>query len=380
MTKKPRDRISRRSVCAMSVGTLAILTVSPFSGAGPLEHLFQSKDHYTGPVAKRVAEFNESFPVGGLAFSADGAQLATNALVAGLDTDIWDWSGKSHIVRVLHKTAPSGSGDAIRYSPDGMLLAVGHQIDTREAGFGIVRIWNTSTGKIVHDIGEPRGAGGFMGLAFSPDGKWFYRTVDIGRSNIDGFVVHRTDTWEQVWGLLTRPFFPRTLTVSPDGQFVAIAGATGNFGPPITWYPKILVVDLQARKVIRTIEQAFPEHNQIHALAWSPDGKHLAAGGIVQGSFPGPDAVRLFDPTTATLIGTEQGEPSFVTGLVYTPDGRYLIEGHIDRAVRIWDGSHTNLLQRIPVDFHSHTILAVSPDSRYFSIAEGERVSVWELQ
>jgi WD40 repeat protein len=343
-----------------------------------LSSLVSSNGKSMGHIATKVAEFKETFPVGGIDFNSDGTELATNAMVAGLDTDIWDWS-KGHIVRVLHKTAPAGEGNAIRYSADGKLLAVGHMLDTKENGLGLIRIWNTQTGEVVHDIQEPQGAGGTMGLAFTPDGKFLVRTVDRGRNPGNTLIVQKTDSWEAAWGLSTLPFFANSLALSSDGQSVAIAGATGKFGPPLIWYPKILIVDLQSRQVVRTIEQAFPNDNEIHSLAWSPNGKQLAAGTIVQGSFAGPDAVKIFDATTGTQIAHEPADFAYVSGLVYSPDSRYVIEGYVDRAVRIWDSSHNTLLQEIPVDIHSRTVLSISRDSRYLAIAEGEHISVWQL-
>jgi WD40 repeat protein len=370
---------------ALVATLVALMTHLSTTSAEPLSNLFGSK---SPPVAKKVADFNETFVVGGLDFNLDGTQLATNATVDGRDVHIWDWRDHSHMVRVLHKDAAAGDGNAIQYSPDGTLLAVGHAGEKLQNGIRVIRIWNTRTGEIVHDIADAVGGSGFMSFVFSPDGKFLIRTLERVGSPGDYVVVVRTGTWEQVWGLATLPFIPRTLSISPDGQFAALGGeALVLVHPPVLpvkHHAQILIVDLAKRQVVRTIDRAFPDNNEIHTLGWSPDGKSLAAGVIVDpnpgGSYAGHDAVKIFDPATGAQLADEPGEVAYVAGLSYSPNGHYLVEGYIDGKARIWDGEHKTLLQSIPVDDHFHTVLSVSRDSRYLAIADGKHISIWELK
>jgi len=335
------------------------------------------------PVAKKVAEYRENpeFVVGGLDFNGDGSQLATNGMVAGPEVHVWKWRTPSQIVRVLPMNSSAGGGDAIRYSPDGSLLAVGHVLDRPEVGFGLVRVWDTKTWAVADDIAEPKGASGEMGFAFSPDARLLVRTMD--RLSGPNIVLHRTDTWEALWGVTTRPFVPRKLALSPDGRFAAVAGSTtslGPNGPPVIVRPQILIVDLSGGRIVRTIE-AFPDYNAIQALDWRPDGSALAAGAIVGGSYPGPNAVKIFDPRSGReLLDEPATDAAFVSALRYSRNGRYLIEGYIDGNVRIWDGEHRHLLQAIPVNNRFNPALSISPDSRFFAIAVGQDVSVWEVK
>jgi WD40 repeat protein len=221
-----------------------------------------------------------------------------------------------------------------------------------------------------------------MGLAFSSDGKLLFPVVESFGGESDRLAVDRTDTWETVWSIATKPLFLKTLALSPDGQFAAIAGEVAAFGPPIIHRPQILIVDFSERQVVPTIFGAFPDQNEIQTLAWSPDGQLLAAGAIVQSTFPGPDVVKIFNPRTgAQMAGEPVADTAYahVSGLSYSPDGQYLVEGYLDGKVRIWDGKHTKLLQAIPVSDHFHTVVGVSRDIRYFAIGDGKEISVWEL-
>jgi WD40 repeat protein len=361
---------------ALLVTFVALTTTLPAS-TEPLSN----SSHSAGPVATKVAEFAEDFVVSSVDFNADGTQLATNAMVDGLDVHIWDWRGKSHIVRVLNKNAAAGAGNALHYSVDGSLLAVGHTRAIERYGFALIRIWSVRSGDVVHDIAEPKGAGDEMAFAFTPDGKFFVRTVDRGGQPGDYLVVHSTATWKQVWGLSTLPFIPHSMALSPDGRLAAVGGETLALeSMKMKAYPKILLVDLDAKQVVRTIDQPFPEHNEIQTLAWSPDGKSLAAGAVVDGTYRGPDAVKIFDPITGAQIFGEPAASAFVYGLSYSPDGRYLAEGYIESHVRIWDGQHKTILQAIPVNNHFRCVLKMSRDSRYLAIAVGKQVSIWELK
>ncbi|MGP0054025.1 MAG: WD40 repeat domain-containing protein, partial [Steroidobacteraceae bacterium] len=337
------------SIAALTLAT--VMSVQP-AGAGSVTELYTSKSPESAPVATKVAEFKEDFVVGGLDFSADGTQLASNAMMAGLDVHIREWRGNNHIVRVFHKTAPSGEGNAIKFSIDGSLLAVGHSLDTRENGYGLIRIWDANTGAIIYDVKEPQGASGTMTFAFLPDGKSFIRTVNRGGGPGNYLVVHKTDTWAVDWGLPTLPLTPRSLAISPHGHFATIGGQVLGPGPGFVFSPQIAIIDLEKRQIVRTIDSVFPDANQVQTLAWSPDGTSIAAGCIVDGSFRGPNAVRFFDPMTGAEIAHETADTAFVSALAYTPNGKYLIEGEIDHHVRLWDASHKSLLQTIPVNEH----------------------------
>ncbi|MEO7207222.1 MAG: hypothetical protein ABI145_10625 [Steroidobacteraceae bacterium] len=367
------------------VGTLVFAAVLPCSGQTPqgissFSKMFKSKDTYMGPVATKIAEFKEDSPVGGLAFNADGTRLAVNPTFADPDLHVWDWSTSKRIERVFHNVGPPGVGNAIQYSVDGSLLAVGHERASPQNAFEIIRIWNARDASIRNSINEPTG-GASKSIGFTPDGTFFVRTISHAGNPRDNLIIHRVDNWSVAWGLRTFPLVPRSLALSADSRFAAVGGETYPAGPTINTHPQILIVDLSRHEIVRTIDGVFPDHNQVLTLAWSPSGKAIAAGAVVGGTSPGPDAVKIFDPTTGIQTAREPTvRPAYVSGLAFTPDGRYLIEAFIDGHARIWDSQHRSLLQSIPVDDHFHPAVAVSRDSRHVALASGINVSVWAIQ
>ncbi len=381
MIRKPRDRMSRRSVCTMSIGALASVAFPRLSAAGPLEHLFQSKDHYTGPVAKKLAEFKEEeFYPSALAFNGGGSQLAVNFMVATDGVHLWNWRDPKSHPRILDYPGGPGDGSALAYTPDGKFLAVRHGImnDGR-----VIRIWNAETGELAQEVVEHQGQGVSAGMTFSPDNKLIALTISNASSpNRDQILVFQTDTWELAWALRTLPFLADLAAFSPDGKLLALSGIEWpRVGTPPTH--KILVFDIATRQVVLTINAPFPDYISPSALAWSPDGLHLAAGGCAGCGHretdipPSSETVNVIEVATGVRVATVKARLSSLNGLAYSPNGKYLIAGSVDDSVQIMDGHTYALLQRIPGDGRS---VAVSRDSRYLAIAAYPRISVWELK
>ena len=68
-----------------------------------------------------------------------------------------------------------------------------------------------------------------------------------------------------------------------------------------------------------------------HSVAFSPDGRRLAAGSN------GQEAVKLWDVETRQEVLTLSGEGSLFSGLSFSSDGRYLMKliGNLERAAAL---------------------------------------------
>src|SRR5262245_47021452 len=94
------------------------------------------------------------------------------------------------------------------------------------------------------------------------------------------------------------------------------------------------VARLQAQRV-------FPERDTVLTVAFSPDGKTLAAGGY-------ENLVRLWDIATGQERLVLRGHISTVCCIAYAPDGKTLAScGHGNDA-RVWDAATGKVVLRIP--------------------------------
>jgi WD40 repeat protein len=247
----------------------------------------------------------------------------------------------------------------VAYSPDGQLIASG--------GFGTVRLWEAATGK-------PRGTlrdieGHVFALRFSPDGTLL---AGCGSASSDHQAAGQIALWEVATG---KPRFKiqdgawaRCLDLSPDGTLLAVGhdrgvpllvdAANGTSRPiPGRWDTgvsavafapdgKTLAVACGAQKQLRFLEgrsggelHRLDAGGYVRALAFTPDGQTLAS------AQDGPHRVRLWDvPGRKPLRDLDgprrQAKPPFpgmTLSVAVSPDGRAVAAGDDDGSLHSGD-------------------------------------------
>ncbi len=237
--------------------------------------------------------------IAALAYSPDGRRLATAGLEMSRNLQIWVPAKRP---RKLELVGHTNKVRTVAFSPDGRLLASGGSDRT-------IRLWDPSDG---HPLATLEGHGdNVREVAFSPDGRI------LGSAS--------TDATARFWDVATRrtisivrgpePF--SAIAFAPDGT-AAVADEAG-------------IVRLIEPASGREVSRIHSEDQEVRALAFSADGRTLAAAGLGR-------VIRLWDPLTGEELLTLEGHTGQINDLAFSPDGLTLASAGHEGAVRLWNG------------------------------------------
>jgi len=246
-----------------------------------------------------------TFTVGGsfTTFSADGRQFISyphgNAVKlrdAVTGNEIRTFTGHTKVV------------NSAAFSPDGKQIVTGSED-------GTIKLWDTAMGNEIRSYKQKYY--GVQCVAFSPDGK---QILSGGTGQITLWKVDSDKAVLDFKGL--NIYFVTYVAFSPDGKQV-LSDAYNLFN----YDNDVKLWDVKTGKAIKT----FKGHKSaIHAMAFSPDGKHIASGSS-------DNTVILWDTATGKAAKTLTGHTSAVTSIAFSSDGRQILSGSLDGAVCLWN-------------------------------------------
>lgn len=389
---------------------------------------------WEGDTGKRICELAKAAGSSSITFSWDGMRVAA----ANQDGSVRIWD--SATCRLLDRFDASRSPDYGAYdanfSPDGARLAVtdvdgvriwdlakreplgpafsgGGEVNATAFDYSggrivvaednTVRIWDANSGKAISD--PLKGHDGDVSIvAFSSDGKWVAsggkdKTVrlwdaETGKAVGGPLVGHGTAitrlafldggkklvsadgsnslrTWDPEVELPSfAPHDPDgSAALSKDGERVAISYLDGK--------GTVAFVDTGTGAEMGRLKRE-PNARFMTAMAWSADGRHLAAtpyGGADQ-----PDTVQLWSVDSGQLDGPPIRMAGRTTGMTFSTDGELL-------ASQSYDNAYNDFVEIVDVNKHQlvgaplpvpTTALAFNPDGRLLVGTKKGTVQYWD--
>jgi WD40 repeat protein len=297
------------------------------------------------------------YAIASVAFAPNGQSLLTGG---GRDQAVRLWSVRTG-KELLRLRAPSPAAGALGYptsvafAPDGKAVAA-------TGADGCIQIWDTRTGAQLRRLGGRHeqfgwvafpGAGRLAAAGYA--GKPVIRLWDVTAGcPIRTFRVHdrfnrgfrlspnhrlcagcdqegAVCIWDAASGeeirRLGRQGCTGLLAFSPDSRLLAAVVKPGQ--------GKASDCSIRSWEVATGKELcrlAASRQGQIHALAFSPDGKALASGGSDR-------AVHLWELSTGGQRACFVGHQNAVTCVAFSPDGKALASGSQDGTALVWDAT-----------------------------------------
>jgi WD40 repeat protein len=214
------------------------------------------------------------------------------------------------------------------FSPDGDWLAV-----ATEGQHFHFQVHDARTGQELRRFGEvPPQAG--QAAAFSPDGRRLASArfmVSPQSKPPNEMTIWDATSGRELQRLRLPPYnLLMKLAFSPDGRQLAAALVRVN-QKEATFRGAVCVWDTTSGQLRHTLSKLPP----MQSVAFSPDGKWLAAAG---GEIKGVEGeLVLGDTDSGALVRVVRGHAKAITALAFSPDGQRLVTGSMDKMVKLWN-------------------------------------------
>ncbi len=161
------------------------------------------------------------------------------------------------------------------------------------------------------------------------------------------------------------------MAYSPDGKTIAAGAIDGRWH---LWDVASGKKTLDGKAAVPAMpNQPPPDATAVTALAFSPDGKTLAAGGA-------DGQIYLFNVADGKFIRALAGHTSAITSVAFHPTGTLLVSASKDRTLRLWTPATGQLVKAL----EGHTawvqcVTFLAQGTRLASASADHTVRLWDL-
>ncbi|MEJ6483797.1 tetratricopeptide repeat protein [Nostoc punctiforme UO1] len=304
-----------------------------------------------------------------VAFSPDG-----NSVVFGSDDNtlqLWDingnqisepWQGHEDVV------------EAIAFSPDGQMIASGSRDKT-------VRLWDING----NPIGDPLYGheSDVKTVAFSPDGKMIVSGSEGQENNLCLWDINKH---LQKSGINQNPlmFFRNLFKALLNNWMIEADAKTKRyrdmgiiFDKNYKIIPQLLCNALF--KWFKRFEKSNAQlwcskHENINAVAFSPDGKM-----IVSGSKGRDKNLCLWDIKGNQIDKLWQGHEDSINAVAFSRNGKIIVSGGDDKTIRLWDIDGNTIGEPLRGHESSVNAVAFSPDGQMIVSGGNDNLRLWDI-
>ena len=275
------------------------------------------------------------------ALSPDGTRFL--AMYAGGTVGLWETAG---LTETKHFPLAMGNQTLLALSPLGKLFALGEPD-------GAVRLVETSTGREIANFG-PRGAG-VEALAFSMDGK--------------SLAVATADRKFRVWEIARKRVLSEMPSRRKPVHFTSSAFAFSADGLALcAGYEEDLTAEIFDTATGRRLAFLEGAKGGITGVVLLPDGRTAATADVAQD-------VKLWELKTQKELVTFGGERLWYTALALSPDGRRLAAG--GSPVRLWDPATQQQVALLKEAPYAPRAIAFSADGNMLVVVGDQTLHTW---
>ncbi len=248
---------------------------------------------------------------------------------------------------------PDGFGGLPRhvaFTPEGRYLVV--------AGFnGTVSILRAPTPPPPYDPGPPRNLPAPDELAKRPSP---FDSIDQGTLPPGAAAVLGDDRFR-----LPQEGLNSEMRQDREGKWLAVPNGDA-----------VALFDARTGQVVRTLKG---HDDRVHAVAFSPDGRHVAAGNLARDATT--HTILIWERETGKEVARLRGDSAMFWSLAYSPDGKQLF-AMSKKGMDVWDLAAGRVARTFPTtpDIWGCYAIGFSPDGKRVAWGAAPNVvKVWEI-